>query len=80
MTIGEEYWAPSVNPLERQRTLPVSAFRAAKVPGWGYTESVLVDEGRVICTPGGKNGTFAALNAETGKVIWRSRGITDRAQ
>ena len=28
-----------------------------KVSGWGYTESVLVDEGRVICTPGGKNGT-----------------------
>jgi outer membrane protein assembly factor BamB len=26
-----------------------------KVPGWGYTESVLVDEGRVICTPGGSH-------------------------
>ena len=51
-----------------------------KVPGWGYTESVLVDEGRVICTPGGKNGTLAALNAETGDVLWRSKGFTDGAQ
>ena len=35
--------------------------------GWGYTESVLVDQGRVICTPGGKNGALAALDAKTGK-------------
>ena len=24
-----------------------------KVPSWGYTESVLIDNGKVICTPGG---------------------------
>ena len=51
-----------------------------KVPGWGYTESVLVDEGRVICTPGGKGGALAALDAKTGKVLWRSKEFTDGAQ
>ena len=51
-----------------------------KVPGWGYTESVLVDEGRVICTPGGKGGALTALDAKTGKVLWRSKEFTDPAQ
>jgi len=47
-----------------------------KVPGWGYTESVLVDQGKVICTPGEGKGTLAALDAKTGKVIWRSKDFT----
>ena len=51
-----------------------------KVPGWGYTESVLVDEGRVVCTPGGAQGALAALDAKTGKVLWRSKEFTDGAQ
>src|SRR5262249_24662577 len=40
--------------------------------GWGYTESPLVDGDKLICTPGGDSGTLAALNKNTGKVIWRS--------
>ncbi|MEC8044278.1 MAG: PQQ-binding-like beta-propeller repeat protein [Verrucomicrobiota bacterium] len=51
-----------------------------KVPGWGYTESVLVDEGRVICTPGGSGGALSALDANTGKVLWRSKEFTEPAQ
>ena len=51
-----------------------------KVPGWGYTESVLVDGDLVICTPGGKRGTLAAIDKKTGKVIWRSSDWTDGAQ
>ncbi len=90
-----------------------------KVPNWGYTESVLVDGGHVICTPGGKRavaavlytaaddtdtatdgvqlpngksvgdvktaavpavGTLAAIDKETGEVIWRSGDWTDGAQ
>jgi outer membrane protein assembly factor BamB len=47
--------------------------------GWGYSESPLVDGDRVICSPGGARGTLAALDTETGKVIWRSKGITDPA-
>jgi outer membrane protein assembly factor BamB len=43
--------------------------------GWGYTESVLVDGDKVVCTPGGQDGTFAALNKKDGKVIWRSKEL-----
>ena len=51
-----------------------------KIPGWGYTESVLVDNGKVICTPGGKDGSLAALDANSGKTLWRTKGFTDSAQ
>ena len=51
-----------------------------KVPGWGYTESVLVDGDYVICAPGGKRGTLAAIDKKTGEVIWRSSDWTDGAQ
>ena len=51
-----------------------------KVPGWGYTESVLVDGDLVICTPGGAQGTIAAFNKNTGKIVWQSTEWTDPAQ
>jgi outer membrane protein assembly factor BamB len=46
---------------------------------WGYTESPLVDGDQVVCTPGGGQGTFAALDKKTGRVLWRSRELTDPA-
>lgn len=51
-----------------------------KTPGWGYTESVLVDGPAVLCTPGGEQGTIAALDKQTGKPLWQSKGIKDKAQ
>ena len=48
-------------------------------PNWGYTESVLVDGDKVLCTPGGKKGAVAALDKLTGKVIWQSEDFTDPA-
>jgi outer membrane protein assembly factor BamB len=51
-----------------------------KIPNWGYCESVLVDGPRVVCTPGGGDGALAALNKETGEVIWRSQETKDGAQ
>lgn len=44
---------------------------------WGYSESPLVDGNLVICTPGGSQGTLAALDKNTGEVVWRSIGWTD---
>lgn len=44
---------------------------------WGYSESPLVDGNVVICTPGGSQGTMAALDKNTGRVVWRSKGWTD---
>ena len=48
-------------------------------PGWGYSESPLVDGDNLIVVPGGKQGTIAALNKLTGEVVWRSEGIVDKA-
>src|SRR6185503_105714 len=47
-------------------------FRGRMMSGWGNSESPLVDGDKVICTPGGSGGTLAALNKESGEVVWRS--------
>lgn len=41
--------------------------------GWGISESPLVDGDKVICTPGGGQGTMVALNRLNGNVEWTSR-------
>ncbi len=46
---------------------------------WGYSESPLVDGDQIVCTPGGKDGTLAALDKKTGAVRWRSKDWTDKA-
>jgi len=48
--------------------------------GWNYTESTLIDDGKVIITPGGKKGAVVALNKKTGEPIWQSKDFTDGAQ
>lgn len=42
------------------------------VQSWGYSESVLVDDGKVICTPCSEKAAMVALDAEKGDVIWQS--------
>lgn len=54
-------------------------FGGKMMSGWGYSESPLVDGDRLVCCPGGTEGTMAALNKKTGAVLWRSKGWTDRA-
>ena len=49
------------------------------IPNWGYSESILVDGDKVLCTPGGDEGALIALNKSTGKLIWQSKEFTDRA-
>jgi len=39
-----------------------------------------VDGNLAIVTPGGRQGAVAALNKQTGKVVWQSRQFTDGAQ
>lgn len=43
-------------------------------PQFGYSESVIVDDDKVFCTPGGKKNNVMALNRFTGDVIWVSEG------
>ncbi len=51
-----------------------------ETPSWGYTESVLVDGNRVVCTPGGRDGAIVALDKKTGATLWQSKEFTDGAQ
>jgi len=44
----------------------------------GHSESPLVDGDRVFVTPGGKDTNFVALNRFTGKIVWISKGKSDR--
>ena len=44
---------------------------------WGVTESVLVDDNNVICTPGGRRAAVVALNRKTGKTVWTSKDHGD---
>jgi outer membrane protein assembly factor BamB len=62
---GKELWSVSM-----------TEDLGGKLPGWGYTESVLVDGDLVICSPGGDKGTLAALDKMTGALRWQTKGIT----
>jgi outer membrane protein assembly factor BamB len=50
-----------------------------ETPSWGFAESPLVDGNQVVCTPGASQGALAALDKQTGKVLWRSEKLTDPA-
>ncbi len=43
------------------------------VPHWGYSESPLIDDDRVIFNAGGTGTAVVALNKNTGKLIWKSQ-------
>lgn len=58
---GREVWKKSF----------VKEFGTA-IPGWGICESVLVDDTRVICTPGGAGAAMVALDKATGDVLWKA--------
>ena len=53
--------------------VPIGDGQGAPVPLFGYTGSLLVADGKVICSVGGaKAGTIMAFDAETGKEVWRA--------
>ncbi|QEG01335.1 outer membrane biogenesis protein BamB [Stieleria maiorica] len=49
-----------------------------KADGWGYSESVLIDGDKLICTPGGPQCTMAALDKATGETLWTTAREEDR--
>jgi len=65
---GEEIWA--VDLKERFD---------AQYGIWAMAENLIVDGDRVLCLPGGTKGLAAALDKETGKTLWATPGIADRA-
>ena len=51
-------------------TRKFSEWNGKMMSMWGFSESPLVDQGKVICTPGGADGVVVALDVDTGKDIW----------
>jgi outer membrane protein assembly factor BamB len=45
-------------------------FGGKKGDSWGYSESVLVDGDRLVCTPGGEQAAMVALDKKTGRPLW----------
>ena len=41
---------------------------------FGITENLLIDDGKLYCTPGGQDANVIALNPKTGELIWKSKG------
>jgi len=66
---GKEHWRKNLN----------QDFGGKMMSGWGNSESPLVDGDKVLCTPGGSEGTIVALNKKTGDVIWQSKEFKDSA-
>ncbi len=63
---------------ERFRLDLKSQFAGKKGDSWGYSESVLIDGNRLVCTPGGEQATMAALDKKTGKTLWTCPIKADR--
>jgi outer membrane protein assembly factor BamB len=46
---------------------------------WGITENLLYDGNMLFCTPGGKDAAMIALDINTGKLIWKSKGNGEKS-
>lgn len=46
-------------------------------PGWGYSESPLLDGPMVLVSPGGNKGAVVALNKMTGALMWQATQVKD---
>ncbi|TWU02819.1 PQQ-binding-like beta-propeller repeat protein [Stieleria varia] len=67
-TSGDEVWRKNLK----------DDFAGKKADGWGYSESVLIDGDKLVCTPGGETNTMVALNKNTGETIWSTSRPEDR--
>ena len=76
-TTGSERWRKNLPAELAAEVNPIGG--GPKKLGWGFTWSPLVDGEQLICLPGGPQGTVAALDKRTGKVLWRSTEVTDQA-
>lgn len=51
----------------------------AKKPGWGFSESPLVDGDAVVCSPGSRDAVVVAFDKRTGKTLWKTALTGDKA-
>ena len=77
--IGQIHCLSAVDGKEIWKKDLVKELGGKLMSRWGYSESPLVDGNLVICTPGGSQGALAALDKNTGAVVWVSKEWTDEA-
>ncbi len=58
-------------------TLNMVTDLGGKLNMFGYSESLMVDETKVYCYPGGKESNVMALDRMTGKPVWTSKALGD---
>jgi len=58
------------------KTIDLLELFGAKQAQFGFTEAVLVDGQKLICTPGGPDASLAALDKNTGAVLWKTKGLS----
>ena len=61
------------------RSVDLPEIFGAEQARFGFAECVLVDGEKVICTPGGPNASLVALNRDTGKVIWKTKDLSQQS-
>jgi outer membrane protein assembly factor BamB len=66
LVIGREY-SETIRDQLRPDDDPKAGLR------WGFSESVLIDGEKLLCTPGGPEATLAALDKLTGRTVWTSK-------
>ncbi len=77
---GKEKWRKSLPRDFGGEVNPIGGGLENPTPlGWGYASSPLVDGAQLICVPGGKRGLMAALEKDTGALIWQSLQIPEQA-
>ena len=75
LTTGKEHWRTDLRKDHAGQLMKGNIWDV----DWGYSESPLVDDGKVIVSPGGSKGIVAAFELATGKQIWRTATIKDTA-
>jgi outer membrane protein assembly factor BamB len=51
----------------------------AKQARFGFAECVLVDDRKVICTPGGPDASLMAIDKDRGEKIWQTAGLSQQS-
>lgn len=70
-TAGDVYCLDAATGAVRWQKSMTKDFGGMTMGLWKFSESVLIDGNKLICTPGAKDAALVALNKETGEVIWK---------
>ncbi|KKL66126.1 hypothetical protein LCGC14_2148110, partial [marine sediment metagenome] len=62
---------------QRHWSVDLMARFGGKLLGFGFSESVVIDGDRLICSPGAPDASVVALDKRTGKTVWASKGLSD---